>query len=90
MQLSVVLWSVWGLLVVLFVIMKIYVSRLSRDEDDQLVLDDSFEHVKQEQAAIVAQLNKVQPIQTTLLWLLGAMTVFVIVYYIIDMIRQFQ
>ena len=90
MQFSLVMWSVWGVLVLLFIIIKLYVMGLSRDEDDQLVLDESFNHVKAEQAAIVARLNKVQPIQRGVMWLLGAMTLFVIVYYVLDMIRQFQ
>lgn len=74
----------------LFLALKVYTGRLSRDEDDQLVLDDSFEHVRAEQAAIVARLNKVQPLQRTVLVLLCVMTVFVIGYYVVDAIRQFQ
>ncbi len=85
-----VMWVVWGLLVLLFIVSKLYASRLSRDEDDQIILDDSFEHVKEEQATISARLNKVQPVQNALLWILGAATLFVIGYYILDMIRQFQ
>lgn len=84
------MWVVWGLLVVLFVALKLYAGRLSRDEDDQLVLDDSFEHVRNEQAAIVAQLNKVQPVMRTVLVLLCIMTAVVITYYVVDAIRQFQ
>lgn len=84
------MWVVWGLLVLLFLALKVYTGRLSRDEDDQLVLDDSFEHVRAEQAAIVARLNKVQPLQRTVLVLLCVMTVFVIGYYVVDAIRQFQ
>lgn len=84
------MWVVWGLLVLLFLALKVYTGRLSRDEDDQLVLDDSFEHVRTEQAAIVARLNRIQPLQRTVLVLLCVMTVFVIGYYVVDAIRQFQ
>lgn len=84
------MWVVWSLLVVLFVALKLYAGRLSRDEDDQLVLDDSFEHVRTEQAAIVARLNKVQPLLRAVLVLLCIMTAFVIGYYVFDAIRQFQ
>ncbi len=84
------MWVVWGISVILFVVVKLYASRLSRDEDDQLVLDDSFEHVRAEQAAIVARLNKVQPIMRAVLVLLCVMTAVVIGYYVFDAIRQFQ
>jgi len=84
------IWVVWGFLVVLFVALKVYAGRLSRDEDDQLVLDDSFEHVRAEQAAIVARLNKVQPVMRAVLVLLCVMTLVVVGYYVVDAIRQFQ
>jgi len=85
-----VMWAVWGLLLVLFIVSKLYASRLSRDEDDQIILDDSFDHVKEEQATISARLSKVQPVQRALLWILGAATLFIVGYYILDMVRQFQ
>jgi hypothetical protein len=81
---------VWGFLLLLFLALKVYAMRLSRDEDDQLVLDDSFEHVRAEQAAIVARLNKVQPLMRIVLLLLCLMTLAVIGYYVVDAIRQFQ
>lgn len=86
----VVMWVVWGLLLLVFLALKVYVVRLSRDEDDQLVLDDSFGHIREEQAAIVARLNKVQPLMRVVLVLLCLMTVVVIGYYVSDAIRQFQ
>jgi len=63
---------------------------LSRDEDDQLVLQDGLSHVKAEQAVIVAKLNKVEPLQKTVLWLIAAMTLFVIGFYVLDIIQQFN
>ena len=69
---------------------KIYIGRLSRDEDDQLILDDAFNHLKTEQAAIMAKVSKVQPIGTAALWLAGAATLFVIGYYVLDVIKQFS
>lgn len=84
------MWVVWGLLLVLFLALKVYAGRLSRDEDDQLVLDDSFDHIREEQAAIVARLNKVQPLMRIVLVLLCIMTAVVIGYYVMDAIRQFQ
>jgi len=85
-----VMWAIWGALVLLFFFLKIYVSRLSRDEDDQIILQESFAHVKQEQAAILAKVRKFQPIEHAVLWILGAMSLFVAGYYVLDVIRQFQ
>ncbi len=84
------MWSVWGVLVLLALALKIYGGRLSRDEDDQIILDDSFDRVKSEQAAILAKVHKIEPITRVVLWVATAMTVVVIVYYAIDMYRQFQ
>jgi hypothetical protein len=85
-----ILWFVWGGLVVLLAALKVYSSRLSRDEDDQIILDDSFNHVKTEQAAIMARVHKIQPIEKTALWLVVGMTVVVVAYYIIDIFNQFK
>jgi len=84
------MWGGWGLSVLLYLSLKVYESRLSRDEDDQLVLDDSFGSLREEQAAIVAQVNRVQPLVRGALVLLGLMTLFVVGYYVMDMVRQFQ
>jgi len=85
-----VMWSVWGVLVVLLAAVNLYSSRLARDEEDQLFLGESFDHEKSAQAAIVAKVNKVEPIRRLALWLLIAMTVFVVGYYIFDIFRQFN
>ena len=37
-----VMWSVWGFTIIVVAIMFLYRSRLSKDEEDQLFLDDSF------------------------------------------------
>ncbi len=85
-----IMWSVWGLLVVLMIILKIYTGRLSRDEDDQIVLDDAFDHVKAEQAAIMAKVNKLEPVRKASLWLVGLASLFVVGYYVLDIINQFK
>jgi nucleoside recognition membrane protein YjiH len=84
-----VMWSVWGVLVLLVVALKIYSGRLTRDEDDQIILDDSFDRMKNEQAAIVAKIHKIEPVMRTALWITAAMTLVVVVYYVIDFYRQF-
>ncbi len=81
-----VMWSVWGVLVLLVVGLKMYTSRLTRDEDDQLILDDSFENVKIEQAAIVAKLARIEPVRKVALWLAAAASAVVAVYYVRDIL----
>jgi hypothetical protein len=85
-----IMWFVWGGLVVLLAALKVYSSRLTRDEDDQIILDESFNHVKSEQAAIMERVHKIQPIEKTALWLVVAMTVVVVAYYIMDIVNQFK
>jgi hypothetical protein len=85
-----VMWSVWGAVVVLLVALKIYSGRLTRDEDDQIILDDSFNHVRSEQAAIVAKVQKIEPITRVMKWVVVACTVGVIAYYCVDFYRHFQ
>ncbi|MGD0901798.1 MAG: hypothetical protein ABR924_02540 [Terracidiphilus sp.] len=81
-----VMWSVWGVLVLLMICLKIYAGRLTRDEDDQIVLDDSFDNVKVEQAAIMAKVAKLEPVLRIVFWLAVAATLLVIVYYVRDIL----
>jgi hypothetical protein len=84
------MWSVWAVLVFITLALKIYTIRLSRDEDDQLVLDSAFDHVRDEQAAIIAKVNKVEPLRKVMMWLVVAMTIVVIAYYVMDFMTQFK
>jgi hypothetical protein len=85
-----VMWVVWGVLLLVFIAFKVYVSRISQNEDDQLVLHDSSDHVRKEQEAIMAQLEKTKPVGRTLLGLLGVMTIYVAGYYVVDIVHQFK
>jgi len=85
-----VMWIIWGLLVVATAALYIYRSSLTKDEEDQIFLDDSFQHEQMAQAAIVAKVNKVQPLLHVALWLVGIATVFVIGYYVLDIVNQFK
>ncbi len=85
-----VMWSVWGALVLVLCSIWLYRSRLERDEEDQIFLDESFSHERAAQDAIVAKVNKVQPVFRASLWLVVAASVWVIVYYLMDFVRQFQ
>lgn len=77
--------SVWILTIVFMTVMLLYRSRLARDEEDQLFLDDSFNEQKAAQAAIAARVEKVQPMVKGSEWLAGAATLFVIGYFALDM-----
>lgn len=83
-----VMWSVWGGLVVVMAALHVYRTSLTRDEEDQIFLDDSFEHEKAAQAAIVAKVSKVEPILRVAQWLVVAMTVLVLAYYVRDILVQ--
>ena len=85
-----VMWVVWGLTILLMAATLLYRSRLSRDEEDQLFLDDSFSQEKQNQAAIAAKVTKVQPIVRTTEVIAAVATLAVIGYYVMDMINQFR
>jgi len=85
-----VMWMIWGALIVIMLALKIYTGRLAQNEDDQLVLDDAFENVRAEQAAIIAKVNKMEPIRRVSMWLAVAATVFVAGYYIWDIVNQFK
>lgn len=85
-----VMWSVWGALFLVFVAFRVYVYNIRRNEDDQLVLHDSSAHLRQEQETITARLQSTKPVGTAILGLLGAMTLFVLGYYVMDVVRQFR
>ncbi|MFZ0303465.1 MAG: hypothetical protein WAL75_12295 [Terracidiphilus sp.] len=81
-----VMWSVWSAFVVLTAALYIYRSNLTRDEEDQIFLDDSFEHEKNEQAAIVARAQKIEPVLKMAQWLVVSMTGVVLIYYVRDIL----
>lgn len=85
-----VMWSVWIVLVVIMAALYIYRSSLTKDEEDQIFLDDSFDHEKNAQAAIVAKVNRIEPYVRLSLWLVGIATLFVIGYYVMDFVNQFK
>jgi hypothetical protein len=85
-----VMWGVWGLIVAFAAALFIYRSQLTKDEEDQIFLDDSFSHEQAAQAAIIAKVNKIQPLLRVALVLVSVATLFVIGYYIVDVMNQFK
>jgi hypothetical protein len=78
----VVVWSIFGACVLFLFFMYIYRARLTRDEEDQIFLDDSFSHERTAQAAIAARVQKVEPVVRLSVWLTGAAVLLVIAYYV--------
>jgi hypothetical protein len=83
------MWSVWGVLVMLLCALYVYRSSLTRDEADQIYLDDSFDHEKTAQAAIVQKVNKIQPLMRVSVGLVAVSSLVLVGYYIVDMVKQF-
>jgi hypothetical protein len=84
------MWSIWGMLVVLLAAVNLYQSSLARNEEDQIFLSEGFAQGRSAQAAIAEKVAKVQPFKRIALGLVGAMTLFVIGYYVLDIFRQFK
>lgn len=85
-----VIWSVWVICVLFLAVLYLYRSRLTRDEEDQIFLDDSFSHERAAQAAIIAKVNKIQPIFKASIWIAAIATLLVVGYYIWDIFNQFK
>jgi len=83
-----VMWTVWAAFVVFTAALYIYRTSLTRDEEDQIFLDDSFEHERVAQAAITAKVAKVEPLVRLARWLVVGMTVVVLAYYVRDVMLQ--
>jgi hypothetical protein len=81
-----VMWTAWAALVVVMAALYIYRSNLTRNEEDQIFLDDSFNHEKAAQEAIVARVQRIEPLVRTARWLVATMTAVVLVYYVRDIL----
>jgi len=74
-----ILWPlgiVCGVLLTIFIILLIYRSTLTMQEDDQLFLDESASQMAQEQMELMAKVNKVTPF---IRWLGAASGVLILV-----------
>ena len=83
-----VMWIVWSVLVVILAALYLYRSSLTKNEEDQIFLDDSFEQEKAEQAVITAKVAKIEPAVVIARWLVIAATVFIILYYIWNILHE--
>jgi uncharacterized membrane-anchored protein YhcB (DUF1043 family) len=53
--------TVWGVLTGVLIILLIYRSTLTMQEDDQLFLDDTKSAMEQEQIELMSKVNKINP-----------------------------
>jgi hypothetical protein len=83
-----VMWIIWSAFVVVLAAMYIYRSSLTKNEADQIFLDDSFSHEQAEQAVIASKVAKVEPMVRIARWLVVGMTIVVIGYYVRDIMLQ--
>jgi len=83
-----VMWTVWGVIVASMLLLHVYRSSLEKNEDDQIFLDDSFEHEKAAQSMIVARVQKLEAPMRVIKWLALGVTVLVIAYYVRDIGHQ--
>ena len=90
MTLVPVMWGVWGVLAVAVAALYLYRSNLTRDEEDQIYLDDAFQHERSAQEAIIAKVGKVEPLLRVAVWLVAGWTILVAAYYVWDVITQFK
>ena len=90
MNLVLGMWIVWGLLVLVYVAIRIYVLRVDLDENDTILLDDAFAHERAAQEAIIAKVKKIEPARRVVLIALVVMSLIVIGYYVWNMWQQFQ
>jgi hypothetical protein len=60
---SALMWplAVWGVLTAVLIILLIYRSTLTMQEDDQLFLGESESHMEKEQIELMAKVNKITP-----------------------------
>jgi hypothetical protein len=82
-----VLWIIWGCVALVTALLYAYRSKLTRDEEGQIFLDEAFAHEKAVQTEIVTKVNKVQPAVHISLGLTIAMTIVVIAYYAWDALK---
>jgi hypothetical protein len=80
----------WGALVVITGTLMFYRAKLQGNEIDQVSLDDTFARERDENEALAAKVNKIQPAIHGMSWLVGVATLIVIGYWIWDFVVQFK
>jgi hypothetical protein len=80
----------WGVLTAFLIILLIYRSTLTMQEDDQLFLDESESHMAQEQMELMAKVNKINPMVRALGATSGVMFLVIAGLFIYQGLNQVQ
>jgi len=81
------MWTIWALVVLLFAAVKLYGLMLRGGRSGQLALDGSPANVQAQQAELAAKVNKVRSAERMLLWAVCAITVFLLAYHVVSMLK---
>ena len=80
----------WGGLTVVLIILLIYRSTLTMQEDDQLFLDESESHMALEQSELMSKVNKITPVVKVLGAASGLMFLVIAGLFIYQGLNQVQ
>jgi hypothetical protein len=80
----------WGGLTVILIILLIYRSTLTMQEDDQLFLDESESHMALEQQEVMSKVNKITPVVKVLGAASGVMFLVIAGLFIYQGLNQVQ
>jgi len=81
---------VWGVLTAILVILLIYRSTLTMQEDDQLFLGESESHMEKEQIELMHKVNRVTPIVRWLGAVSGVMILVIAGFAVYQGLQQMQ
>jgi len=83
-----ILWIVWAGVVAILLILLGYRGTLTRYEEDQIFLDECSNHQKNEQAEILAKVNKIQPFVRIATGATCVLSACILGIYVWDAVRQ--
>jgi len=81
---------VWGALTVVLIVLLIYRSTLTMQEDDQLFLDEAESHMAQDQLDLMSKVNKITPLVKVLGGASGLMFLVIAGLFIYQGLTQVQ
>ena len=85
-----IMWMVWSAVVALTAALYIYRSNLTKDEEDQIFLDDPLSTRRTPRRPSSPRSTRCSRSLRVALWMVGVATLFVVGYYIVDVFNQFK
>jgi len=85
-----IMWAVWGVMIAITLALKIYTGRLSRDEDDQLVLGPGIRPYQGRTGRYHGQSQQDRAFEKVMLWLGRGHDDRGHRYYVMDVLSQFK